>query len=139
MTKQGLYVYRVKFPAGFKVMPHWHGEERTFVVLSGGRVWPAPAVVYAVTRLRSCERFAARKCCCCRRSPCKTLLVKAYKVTIARTFSLPRTFTCRRFQFRPRAWMHSQITRTAYCALPASLAIRARQASSPGPSLRRGW
>jgi uncharacterized RmlC-like cupin family protein len=35
MTKQGLYVYRVKFPAGFKVMPHWHGEERTFVVLSG--------------------------------------------------------------------------------------------------------
>jgi len=28
MTKQGLYVYRVKFPAGFKVMPHWHGEER---------------------------------------------------------------------------------------------------------------
>jgi quercetin dioxygenase-like cupin family protein len=35
MTKGGLYVYRVKFPAGFKVMPHWHGEERTFVVLSG--------------------------------------------------------------------------------------------------------
>ena len=26
---------RVKFPVGFKVMPHWHGEERTFVVLSG--------------------------------------------------------------------------------------------------------
>jgi len=31
----GMYVNRVKFPAGFKVMPHWHARERTVVVLSG--------------------------------------------------------------------------------------------------------
>ena len=35
VTKPGMYVNRVKFPAGFKVMPHWHAEERTVVVLSG--------------------------------------------------------------------------------------------------------
>jgi quercetin dioxygenase-like cupin family protein len=34
-TKPGLYVNRVKFPPGFKVMPHWHAEERTVIVLSG--------------------------------------------------------------------------------------------------------
>jgi quercetin dioxygenase-like cupin family protein len=35
-TKAGVYVMRVKFPAGLKVMPHWHPEEwRTTVVLSG--------------------------------------------------------------------------------------------------------
>ena len=33
--QQGLYVNRVKFPAGFKVMPHFHPDERTVVVLSG--------------------------------------------------------------------------------------------------------
>jgi quercetin dioxygenase-like cupin family protein len=31
----GMYVNRVKFPAGFRVMPHWHARERTVVVLSG--------------------------------------------------------------------------------------------------------
>jgi len=35
MAKAGMYVNRAKFPAGFKVMPHWHGEERTVVILSG--------------------------------------------------------------------------------------------------------
>ena len=30
-----MYVNRVKFPAGFKVMPHWHAEERTVAVLEG--------------------------------------------------------------------------------------------------------
>jgi quercetin dioxygenase-like cupin family protein len=35
-TKPGVYVQRVKFPAGLKVMPHWHPDEwRTAVVLSG--------------------------------------------------------------------------------------------------------
>src|SRR5262245_59749710 len=34
-TKPGLYVNRVKFAAGFKVMPHFHPDERTVVVLSG--------------------------------------------------------------------------------------------------------
>ena len=33
--KQGLYVTRVKFPMGHKVMPHFHPDERTIVVLSG--------------------------------------------------------------------------------------------------------
>ena len=35
-TKPELFVQQVKFPAGFKLMPHWHPEEvRTVVVLSG--------------------------------------------------------------------------------------------------------
>jgi quercetin dioxygenase-like cupin family protein len=33
--KGGLYVNRVKFTPGFKVMPHFHPDERTVVVLSG--------------------------------------------------------------------------------------------------------
>jgi quercetin dioxygenase-like cupin family protein len=35
VAKPGMYVTRSKFPMGFKVMPHWHGQERTVVVLSG--------------------------------------------------------------------------------------------------------
>jgi quercetin dioxygenase-like cupin family protein len=35
-TKPGVYVTRVKVPAGLKLMPHWHPDEvRTVVVLSG--------------------------------------------------------------------------------------------------------
>ena len=35
-SKSGVYVTRVKFPAGFKLMPHTHPDEwRTVVVLSG--------------------------------------------------------------------------------------------------------
>lgn len=35
-TKPGLFVQRIKFPAGFKILPHWHPDEaRTAVVLSG--------------------------------------------------------------------------------------------------------
>jgi len=34
-SKAGLYVNRVKFTPGFKVMPHFHPDERTVVVLSG--------------------------------------------------------------------------------------------------------
>ena len=35
-TKPGVYVVRVKVPAGVKLMPHWHPDEvRTVVVLSG--------------------------------------------------------------------------------------------------------
>ena len=35
-TKPGVYVTRVKVPAGVKLMPHWHPDEvRTVVVLSG--------------------------------------------------------------------------------------------------------
>ena len=35
-SKPAIYVYRVKFAPGLKVMPHWHPEEtRTIVVLSG--------------------------------------------------------------------------------------------------------
>jgi len=35
-TKPGIFVQRVKFPAGIKVMPHFHPDEpRTIAVLSG--------------------------------------------------------------------------------------------------------
>jgi len=35
-AKPGIYVQRVKFAPGFKIMPHWHPDEvRTVVVLSG--------------------------------------------------------------------------------------------------------
>ena len=35
-TKAGLFVQQVKFPSGFKLMPHWHPEDvRTVVILSG--------------------------------------------------------------------------------------------------------
>ncbi len=36
IAKPGIYVQRVKFAPGFKIMPHWHPDEaRTVVVLSG--------------------------------------------------------------------------------------------------------
>jgi quercetin dioxygenase-like cupin family protein len=45
-AKPGIYVQRVKFAPGFKIMPHWHPDEvRTVVVLSGtlyfayGEMW----------------------------------------------------------------------------------------------------
>ena len=48
-SKPGVYVTRVKFPAGFKLMPHTHPDEwRTVVVLSGtiyfglGDKWDEP-------------------------------------------------------------------------------------------------
>jgi hypothetical protein len=35
-TKPGVFVTRIKFPVGFKDMPHWHPDElRTIAVLSG--------------------------------------------------------------------------------------------------------
>lgn len=35
-TKPGVFVTRVKFPSGFKDLPHWHPDElRTVAVLSG--------------------------------------------------------------------------------------------------------
>jgi quercetin dioxygenase-like cupin family protein len=34
-TKLGMYVSRTKIVAGRQVMPHWHSEERTAVILSG--------------------------------------------------------------------------------------------------------
>ncbi|WFU80172.1 cupin domain-containing protein [Bradyrhizobium sp. CIAT3101] len=33
--KAEVFSERVRIPAGFKIMPHWHGETRTAVVLSG--------------------------------------------------------------------------------------------------------
>src|SRR3954462_10896363 len=73
-----------------------------------------------------------------RRCACRILLVSAYQRTTALTFSMLRTVSRLRPQLRQRAWMHSQIERTLYWALPSSLAIRARQACRPGPSLLRG-
>ena len=34
-TKTGPFVLRVKFPDGFKVMPHWHPTDENVTVLSG--------------------------------------------------------------------------------------------------------
>lgn len=31
----GFYIYRVKFPQGHKIMPHFHSDERVVTVLSG--------------------------------------------------------------------------------------------------------
>jgi quercetin dioxygenase-like cupin family protein len=33
--KAGLLSERVRIPAGYKIMPHWHGETRTAIVVSG--------------------------------------------------------------------------------------------------------
>ncbi|HXB24050.1 MAG TPA: cupin domain-containing protein [Gemmatimonadaceae bacterium] len=34
-TQPGPYVIRVKVPAGVKLMPHWHPEDRVYTVISG--------------------------------------------------------------------------------------------------------
>jgi quercetin dioxygenase-like cupin family protein len=34
-TEPGPYVIRVKLPAGVKLMPHWHPEDRVYTVISG--------------------------------------------------------------------------------------------------------
>ena len=33
--KAGMYMYRVRFPANFKVQPHFHPDERVVTVMSG--------------------------------------------------------------------------------------------------------
>jgi quercetin dioxygenase-like cupin family protein len=33
--KPGMYMYRVRFPANFKVQPHFHPDERVVTVMSG--------------------------------------------------------------------------------------------------------
>jgi ChrR-like protein with cupin domain len=34
-SKDGLYVVRLKMPAGYKIMPHWHPTDEHVTVLSG--------------------------------------------------------------------------------------------------------
>ena len=34
-SKEGLYVVRIKLPAGYKIMPHWHPTDENVTVLSG--------------------------------------------------------------------------------------------------------
>ena len=34
-SKPGLYTARVKYPAGFRLLPHFHPDDRVIVVLSG--------------------------------------------------------------------------------------------------------
>ena len=51
----------------------------------------------------------------------------------------PRTFRRMRFQFRHRAWMHSLIDRRLILRFSFLTSHRLRQASTPGPSLSRGW
>lgn len=49
-TKPGPFVIRAKFPAGFKVMPHWHPTDESITVISGtlaagmGEKWDDPAM-----------------------------------------------------------------------------------------------
>lgn len=31
----GMYIYRVRFPKGHKIMPHYHSDERVVTVISG--------------------------------------------------------------------------------------------------------
>lgn len=33
--KSGIYVYRIRFPAGLRVKPHFHPDERVVTVISG--------------------------------------------------------------------------------------------------------
>jgi uncharacterized RmlC-like cupin family protein len=33
--KPGMYVYRIRFPANYKVQPHFHPDERVITVMSG--------------------------------------------------------------------------------------------------------
>jgi quercetin dioxygenase-like cupin family protein len=33
--KPGVYVYRVRIPAGFKIKPHFHPDERVVTVIAG--------------------------------------------------------------------------------------------------------
>ena len=33
--KPGMYMYRARFPANFKVQPHFHPDERVVTVMSG--------------------------------------------------------------------------------------------------------
>ncbi len=35
LTKPGMYTVRVKFPAGLKIQPHFHSDERIVIVLEG--------------------------------------------------------------------------------------------------------
>src|SRR5205823_4760445 len=67
-SKSGVYVVRIKFAPGAKVMPHWHPDEvRTATVLSGtyyfavGEQW-AERVPIARARLRASglSRHASR-------------------------------------------------------------------------------
>src|SRR5215813_14121856 len=52
-TKAGLYVDRIKFTAGTKVMPHWHPDPvRTILVLSG-TFYFAVGEVFDETRLKA--------------------------------------------------------------------------------------
>ena len=34
-SKEGLYVVRLKIPAGYKIMPHWHPTDENVTVISG--------------------------------------------------------------------------------------------------------
>ncbi len=48
--KSGLYVVRLKMPAGYKIMPHWHPTDEHVTVVSGtfalgmGEKWDAAAL-----------------------------------------------------------------------------------------------
>jgi len=33
--KSGIYIYRIRFPAGFRVKPHFHPDQRVVTVISG--------------------------------------------------------------------------------------------------------
>jgi hypothetical protein len=35
-SKDGMFIVRLKMPAGYKVMPHWHPTDENVTILSGG-------------------------------------------------------------------------------------------------------
>lgn len=49
--KAGPYVFRVRFPAGYKLPPHKHQDQRQVTVLSG-TYWTAVGETYAKDKLR---------------------------------------------------------------------------------------
>lgn len=34
-SKEGIFILRIKFPANYKIMPHWHPTAESFTVLNG--------------------------------------------------------------------------------------------------------
>ena len=64
-AEPGPYVIRVKVPAGVKLMPHKHPEDRIYTVMSGvfyiglGERWQQGGGVSARKRCRSARRYLA--------------------------------------------------------------------------------
>lgn len=56
-SKPGLYILRMKFPAKYKVMPHWHPSDENVTVLSGGLAIGMGDTVDAKTKVMPAGSF----------------------------------------------------------------------------------